>query len=190
MNTIVIAMLALGLSAQAQTRTLTTADGTTYTGITTQRICPDGVYIEYTLPGGGLGVSKVKFNRLSRAQQKQYGFDAATAYDYEAEVAIANENCRQELIQRDQAGKDARRQRDLENEQAYPARMAAIKQLNAAQAALELNFGGPPVGDGHPGNGTGYVSQFAVGGKSSTQTSFMPVTPDLFPNRNITVRSH
>jgi hypothetical protein len=189
MKTIFLALIALGLCAQAQSRTLSTTDGATYTGITTQRIEPDGLYIEYTLPGGGLGMSKIKFDRLSRVQQKQYGFDADAARDYEAEVAQANEDCSQELIHRAQIERDARHDRDLENERAYSARMTAIAQLNAAQSAAFYSSCKSTI-DGH-GGGLSYGTEATTGPGPLTQTSYSSgLSADTFPNRGITTRSH
>jgi hypothetical protein len=189
MKTIVLALIAAGLCAQAQCRTLSTVDGTVYNNITRQRIDPDGVYIEYTLPGGGIGMSKVKYARLSRALQKQFGYDAADAREYEAAVAQANEDCSQDLIQRAQIEREARQQRDRENEAAYPGRMAAIRQLNAAIAARPLYPEGNRASDVPASNGISYGTQFTAGNISS-QTSYSPATPDLFPNRGITSRGH
>ena len=45
---------------------LTTTDGKTYDHISVQRADPDGLYIEYTLPGNGVGSAKVKFTRPVR----------------------------------------------------------------------------------------------------------------------------
>jgi hypothetical protein len=191
MNTIAIALIALSLYTQPQTRTLSTVDGAIYTGITMQRVDPDGLYIEYTLPGGGIGVSKVKFHRLSRAQKKQFGYDANKASDYEEQVAQANQDCSQELMRRYQIEQATRRQRDLENQNAYAGRMAAITQLNAAQAARELSPDSPGADFGRGGMGIGYSPQFTAGGASTTQTTYSAgFSPDPFPNRGVTVRSH
>ena len=45
---------------------LSTTDGKTYDHISVQRADPDGLYIEYTLPGNGVGSAKVKFTRPVR----------------------------------------------------------------------------------------------------------------------------
>src|ERR1700728_2482690 len=98
MKTVVLALLALGFCAQARSTTLSTTDGATYNNVTTQRVDPDGLYIEYTTSGGGLGMSKIKFSRLSSDQQKQFGYDATKARDYELSVAKATEVNRQESL--------------------------------------------------------------------------------------------
>src|SRR5580658_7828567 len=98
-NTLItLAALALCLPAGAQASTISTTDGVTYADIKFERVEPDGLYIEYPLPGGGLGMSKIKFNRLSRAEQKKFGFDSEAAHDYEAEITTANNNAAQELM--------------------------------------------------------------------------------------------
>src|SRR5579862_263584 len=98
MKTMILALIALGLCARAQSISLSTTDGATYNHITAQRVDPDGLYIEYTLPGGGIGMSKVKFSRLSSEQQKQFGYEPAKAHEYESQVAKANEDFRQESL--------------------------------------------------------------------------------------------
>ena len=103
MKTVILALIGLGLCAQARSSNLSTTDGVTYNHITAQRVEPDGLYIEYTLPNGGIGMSKVKFSRLSADQQKQFGYDAAKAKDYEAGVAKANEEFRQQCVRQEQA---------------------------------------------------------------------------------------
>jgi hypothetical protein len=193
MKTILLALLASGLCAQAQSLSLATTDGDTFTGITTQRVDPDGLYIEYTLPGGGLGMSKIKFNRLTRAQQREFNYDAVKARDYEAEVAEANQNCSQELIRRDQIERDTRRQNDLENERAYPGRMVAITQLN--QSLAESFYAQHRINSGNYGTGgitmgSGYYSSQDEGGRITSQINFTPTAGDIFPNRNIVNKLH
>lgn len=181
--------LALCLSAQAGNHTLTTTDGDTYTGITLARVEPDGLYIEYSIPGGGIGMSKVKFDRLNAAQQKQFNYSRSLARDYEAAVTQANDDAAQDLIHRAQVERDAQRQRDLENERAYPSRMVEITRLNAAQAAL---FYRTTAAEHVPTSSLIYGTDFTAGHPTS-QTSYAPATPDIFPNRNVntvTTKTH
>ena len=189
MKKIIIGFIALALcvQAKAQENMLTTTDGTTYTGITLARVEPDGLYIEYTPSGGGFGMSKVKFSRLTRAQQKLYGFNKEAARDYEAAVAQANTDMAQDLIHRHDVERETRRQRDLENERAYPARMAEIWRVNAAQAAA---FYSTTIAEKSPTTSLVIGAEF-TSGHTTTQTSYSSESgADIFPNRGITTKSH
>lgn len=185
---IAISTFAICAAAQAQYARLTTADGDTYTGITYQRVDPDGLYIEYKLPGGGLGMSKIKCGRLPDALQKQYGFTVAAARGYEAAVAQANDDLAKDLTRRYEAERAARARRDAENANAYPARMAQIARINAEQAAaFYRSLSGGITTDGRPNTSSfqsGYYADFAAG-HTSTQTSFSPATPDVSLNREM-----
>src|SRR5580704_11549440 len=139
MKSVVLLLIGLGLCAQAKSASLSIADGTAYNNITMQRVDPDGLYIEYTLPGGGIGMSKIKFSHLSSDQQKQFGYDANKARDYETQVAKANEDYRQDCIRREQAAlaqkAEQRTQADRE-ERVFNDRIMAMAQLKAAEADL------------------------------------------------------
>ncbi|MDB6021290.1 MAG: hypothetical protein JWQ04_1147 [Pedosphaera sp.] len=186
LKNIIIAVLGLGLCLQARAENLSTTDGITYNDIKSQRTDPDGLYIEYTLPGGGLGMAKVKFSRLSQDQQKQYGYDAAKAKDYEARVAKANEDFRQESIRWDQtaqAQRAARQAQDLEMEKIINDRVIAMTQLNQGQAGPANNLGG---GDYGWSTGGGLIGIPVSGQVPRAKTEFAPVvTPVPFPRLNI-----
>jgi hypothetical protein len=184
---ITLGALALCLPAQAQSVSLSTTDGDTYTGITFERVEPDGLYIEYSLPGGGFGMSKVKFSRLSRPLQRQFGFDKSKARDYEDAIAQANTSASQDLINRYQAERDARNKRDAENESAYIGRMAEITRINIAVATAFLHTDPPP---NNPSSHLDYGAQFSSG-RTTTQTEYATgPTGDLFPGRGTTIKSH
>lgn len=146
MKNIIIAVIGLGVCLQAGATSITTTDGKTYNDITSQRVDPDGVYIEYTLAGGGIGMSKVKFARLSEDQQKQYGYNAANAAAYTTAVAKANEDFRQESIRFDQlaaAQRATRQAQEAEMEKVMTDRMIAMAQIKQQQAAQPVSdFGG------------------------------------------------
>ena len=183
---ITLAALALCVQARAQDNTLSTTDGISYTGITLKRIEPDGMYIEYTIPGGGIGMSKIKFERLSGAIRSQFGYSETAAHDYEASVAQANATVAQELNQRYEIERNARHQRESENERAYAGRMAEITRLNQAQAAAF--YRNATIDWKQPGSFE--LSSGFTAGRSSTQTSYTPPALDLFPNRGVTIKSH
>lgn len=76
---------------------ITTRDGTTYKGVTVQKVDADGLRIGYTPAGGGIGATKLKFENLLESVQKQYGYDPQRAATYEEEQAKlrADETSRQ-----------------------------------------------------------------------------------------------
>ena len=183
---ITFAALALCFAARAQDNTLSTTDGVAYRGISFQRVEPDGIYIEYAIPGGGMGMSKIKFDRLPRNVQKQFGYNKDTARDYEAQVAQANQDAANELNQRYETRQAARRQRDQENQNAYAGRMAEMSRINAAQAAA---FYRSMTSNPQSERSIEYGTQGTTG-HVSTQTTFTTLTPDIFPNRGTTIKSH
>lgn len=147
MKKAVFGLIALGFCASLNAESLSTTDGATYDNITMKRADPDGLYIEYKLSGGGTGMSKVKFNRLSAEQQKQCGFDAGKAKDFESKVAKATDDLRQESTRLEQAAqvqRAARQARELEEERIQNDRLQAAAQL--AQAQGNNNGGGSFVG--------------------------------------------
>lgn len=186
MKTALIAILGLGLCVQARCSSLSTTDGATYNNITMQRVDPDGLYIEYTTTGGGIGMSKVKFTRLSSNLQKEYGYDPAKAQQYEAGVAKANDDFRQESIRVAQLENSARQARDAENEKVAEERTIAMIQSQAAQAA---GYGYPMGGGAYDwsslGGGYGAVAIPQVGRMPRDGTTYAPVVrPIPFPQIN------
>lgn len=189
-----MALIGLGLCAQARSTSVTTTDGATYYNVTAEHVYPDGLILEYTIPGGGIGMSKVKFGRLSADQQKQYGYDPAKARDYEAQVAKAQEEYRQECIKRDEAAKSQRAndmvQQD-QRERMINDRIDALTRLEQAEARLAEvapNYGGDNFGSGWGwgGDGFGLVALPNVGRAPRARTDFAPVvTPVPFPTVNV-----
>ena len=190
MKKIVFALIVAGVCAQARSTSLATTDGTTYNNITEERVDPDGLYIEYTLPNGGVGMSKVKFSRLSRDEQKQFGFDAGKAKDYEAKVAKANEDFRQECLHAEQAAQTqivARQTRADQEEKTFNDRLIALAQLKAAEADLARATANANAGGYGWSGGDGFAVQTLRHPVSGT--TFAPVvTPIPLPAR-ATVRS-
>ena len=66
---------------------ITTRDGTTYRGVTVQKVDPDGLVIEYMPAGGGIGVAKLKYENLPDDLQNQYRYNPDKAAAYEAQQA-------------------------------------------------------------------------------------------------------
>lgn len=184
-TTYIVTLIALGLCAESKGGSLSTVDGTTYNNITEQRVDPDGLYIQYSLPAGGLGMSKIKFSRLSADQQKQFGYNAEKARNYEAQVAKANEDFRQECIRRQEAVQaqeaDQRKHADQE-ERVANDRIIALAQLKEAEADLARTTGNNGGYGYYDGDGLFAIPQ--VGRRITPRTDYAPVVPPIpFPSR-------
>ena len=185
----VLAIIGLGLCVQARSENLSTKDGATYNNITAQRVDPDGLYIEYTPAGGGVGASKVKFSRLSSDEQKQYGYDPDKAKDFEAKVAKATEDFRQDCIRREQTAQTQRtsdQELDDQRDKALTDRITAMAHLKEAEAELARATGGSENG-GYGWGGGEYpvVAIPEIGRAPRARTDYAPVvTPVPFPRLN------
>lgn len=160
MKKMVLALVGVAFLAQAGAESLSTMDGVTYDNITAKRADPDGLYIEYTPAGGGIGMSKIKFSRLSADQQKQFGYDATKARDYENREAKAMDDWRQDLIRQEQVAKTERQAeeaREDRQDQASTERMVAMAQLTEAQADLARAQNGADYGS-YGGGGYGAIA--------------------------------
>ncbi len=191
--------LGLGLCLQAQGLILFTTDNHSYENVTTVRPDPDGLYIEYNLPGGGMGMAKIKYTRLTEELQKKYGYDPDKAREFETKVAKATEDWRQEAIRQEQAAQErikAREAREDEQEKVANERILAMAQLKQAEAELARATGGyyssgggysgwggygvialPDIGNAFPTAFAGApfgTSQFAVGVPQIRTDTFFP----------------
>ena len=82
-------MAAIKNSAPDEIRTL---DGTTYKSVRVVKVLPDGIVINYTLNGGGMGMAKIKFENLSDNLRKRYtAFSPSDNHDL-SETAIKDFN--------------------------------------------------------------------------------------------------
>ncbi len=172
MKTVILALIGLGICVHASADySIFTMDGVAYKNITSLRADPDGILIEYNLPRGGLGISKVKFSRLTPEHQQRFGYDAAKAKDFEAKVVKANEDLRQECIRWDQSAKAyqvADQARQDQAEKNATDRILAMAQLKQAEAELaratEGGGGGGYGGYGGGGYGGGGYGGGGYGG--------------------------
>jgi hypothetical protein len=174
MKTLIMGVIVAGLCIQGRAASLSTTDGRTYENITMQRADPDGLYIEYTLPGGGLGMSKVKFTRLTADQQKQYGYDATKAKEFEAGVAKANQEYRDESMKLEKAAQEhratlaAEEQNETKTEAEYMMAQAQLKmaeaQLARAKSGAEESAGMDNYGGGYGWAGGAVIAGPGVGG--------------------------
>lgn len=66
---------------------LTTLDGKTYEQVSVQKVQPDGLLVEFNLPGGGFGTAKLKFRNLPETVRERYSYDPRQAEAFEAAQA-------------------------------------------------------------------------------------------------------
>lgn len=148
---ILLAALAASPVLATTPSSLQTTDGTTYNHISNLRADPDGLYIEYIIPGGGFGSAKVKFGRLSTDLQKQYGYDSDAAKKFE------DDNYKASVAYRAWAD-----QQDAIHQKAM-ADMAARdfqEEIILAQRPPMLPVVDQPAGDS---SGSGYLDSYAGG---------------------------
>lgn len=192
MKTTILALLALGLCAPVfAADSLVTTDGTHYDNITYQRVDPDGLYIEYKIPWKGIGMAKVKFNRLTEDQRKEFGIDPARAKDFEAQVAKANEEWRANAQKSEQQALTLRATREaqaIEQESATTQRILAMAQLKQAEADLARAAGGGGNGGyGYDSGGWVGVALPTFNNRPVSDRTFAPiVTPVPFPQQHTT----
>jgi hypothetical protein len=173
--------LSLGVAAQASAESLSTADGVTYNNITTKRVDPDGVYIEYTPDGGGVGMSKVKFSRLNDDQRKEYGYDEAKAREYAAQYAKGMEQWLADAAKMEQESRArvaAQEAQAVQAETLENQHILALAQLKQAEAELaRATAGNENYGGYYGGLGDGgfAVAIPQTGRVTPPETRFAPI---------------
>ncbi|HEX3800997.1 MAG TPA: hypothetical protein VH413_20065 [Verrucomicrobiae bacterium] len=146
------ALMTFVISAGAEIpATIITTDGVTYNGVSLIRVEPDGYLVNYEPIRNGIGVAKIKFSRLSVDQQKAAGYDPQKAREYENGAAKASEDWRLENARMEQAAKaemQSRDERDARDAQMEIQRLAALAQLDEAEANLaRVQTGGESGGN-------------------------------------------
>ena len=126
----------------AETNSITTRDGKTYTNAVIQRADPNGIVIEYVPQPGSVGIAKLKFANLSDELQKRYNYNAANALIFEqnhaAGIARRQEEIEQGEIEKRQVH-EANLQRRAEEE---AAALEARREEEAANAAAQAQTDG------------------------------------------------
>jgi hypothetical protein len=137
-----VVALATALDA-AETDSITTRNGITYTNAVIQRADPDGVVVEYTPQPGSFGIAKLKFANLPDELRKRYNYNATDAVTFEQNQAAGIAR-RQEEIARGEIEKQRRNdelaQQRAEAEAALEARLQEQAAMDAAQ--MEGWYGG------------------------------------------------
>lgn len=162
---------------------VTTTDGQTYDHIISQRVEPDGLYIEYAPGGSGVGSAKVKFTRLPAALRWQYGYNADAAQQFAAGNATANQDFVAWEANQDAIRQNAQAAAAAENfayQQVVAQQMAAMSvtpQSTVGHATYSFGFWGSTGTVAQHGNsrlsGTTYNGTMP-GGTLFTPVSFEP----------------
>jgi hypothetical protein len=137
-----VGVVALGAAlGAAETDSITTRDGITYTNAVIQRADPNGLVIEYAPRPGSVGIAKLKFANLPDELRRRYNYNATDALIFEQNHAAGIAR-RQEQIERGEIEKqrqyDVLVQKRAEKDAALEAKM----QEAAAMAAAQMDMGG------------------------------------------------
>lgn len=131
---------------------ITTLDGTTYKGVTVQKIDPDGLTIAYAPATGGIGAAKIKFKNLSEDLQRQFNYNPENAATYETQqakglVALNAQRQREEkaakLAVAQQAREDAleqQRKEELERQRQAAPKPMTEQEKKQAQKEIEATW--------------------------------------------------
>ena len=174
----------------AETNSITTRDGTTYTNAVIQRADPNGLVIEYAPRPGSVGIAKLKFANLPDDLQKRDNYNATNALVFEQNHAAGIARRQQEIEQGEiekQRQYEALLQRRAEEE---AAALDAKRQQDAANAAVQT----PPedwYGDWYSGGRRrrepGQDFRLPPTGRVGVEPS--PVAPRQLPARSAPGRS-
>ena len=80
------------------TNEITTTDGVTYKSVVISKIQPNGLVVEFSQQGGGIGMATLKFEILSPDLQQKYGYDPQRAVVYQTQQAVAQGQLRREML--------------------------------------------------------------------------------------------
>ncbi len=125
----------------AETDSITTRSGITYTNAVIQRADPDGVVIEYAPQPGSIGIAKLKFANLSDELRKRYNYNATDAVTFEQNQAAGIARRQEEIAQ----GEIEKKRRDdelLQQRAEAEAALEAKRQEAAAMAAAQMEMEG------------------------------------------------
>ncbi len=154
----------------AETNSITTRDGITYTNAVIQRADPNGIVIEYVPRPGSVGIAKLKFANLPDDLQKRYNYNATDAQIFEqnhaAGIARRQEEIEQGEIEKRRLNEEALQRRAEEE----AAELEAKRQEEAANAVAPTQ---PEVW---------YDDWYSTGGRRQPGQNFR-VPPATIPDR-------
>ena len=187
---IIAGVVALGVTlVAAETNSITTRDGITYTNAVIQRADPNGIVIEYAPRPGSVGIAKLKFANLPDELQKRYNYSATNALLFEQNHAAGIARRQQEIDQGEIEKKrlhDALLQRRAEEEAAALEAKRQQDAANAAQTPMQEGYGDGYSAGGRrrqPGQDFRVLPTDRVGVEPS------PVAPRQLPARSSPGRS-
>ena len=181
---------AVALSAildAAETNSITTRDGITYTNAVIQRVDPNGIVIEYAPRPKSVGIAKLKFANLPDELQRRYNYNPTNALIFEqnhaAGIARRQAEIEQGEIEKRQMQEALLQRRAEEEAEALEAK----RQEDAANAAAQMQTE-VGSGDWYPGNGRRQPGQdFRV--PPSTIPDRIGIQPSPIAPRQLPARS-
>src|SRR5215213_86038 len=122
----------------AETNSITTRDGITYTNAVIQRADPNGIVIEYVPRPGSVGIAKLKFANLPDELQRRYNYNATNAVIFEQNHAAGIAR-RQEEIEQGEIEKRRLHEANLQlRAEEEAAGLEAKRQEDAANAVVPI----------------------------------------------------
>jgi hypothetical protein len=97
------------------TNAITTTDGVTYKSVGILKAEPDGLVVEHSVQGGGIGVAKLRFENLSADLQQRYGYDIEKAAAYRTGQGEMQAQLRLELQAQQEQVWAAEKAREIDN---------------------------------------------------------------------------
>jgi hypothetical protein len=116
-----------------------TRTGDVYKYFRIERHDASGLTISYSMPGGGLGITKLSFDNLSDALQKKYGYDPQQAALYREEEKQAAADWGAKMEADEKYGAIIRAQREKEEADAAAVEAAAKAAAIEKEKQDELN---------------------------------------------------
>jgi hypothetical protein len=135
-----VVVLGTALGA-AETDSITTRNGITYTNAVIQRADPDGVVVEYAPQPGSVGIAKLKFANLPDELRKRYNYNATDAATFEQNQAAGIAR-REEQIAKAEIEKQRRHDELVQQRAEQEAALEAKMQEAVAMAAAPMEMGG------------------------------------------------
>lgn len=168
----------------AETNSITTRDGITYTNAVIQRADPNGIVIEYAPRPGSVGIAKLKFANLPDELQKRYNYNATNAVIFEQNHAAGIARREKEIEQGEIEKRrlyEATLQRRAEEE---AAALEAKRQQDAADAAAQQQQADGGYGDWYGGRRRQPGQDFRVPPTGQIGVEPAPVAPRQLPARS------
>ena len=131
------------------TNDIRTTDGVTYKSVCILKVMPDGLLVEHSQQGGGVGMAKLKFENLSADLQQRYGYDAQKAAAHRTQEAAMQAQLSREFQKQGEQERSLARAREednfkgraeidrLENERRRAEAARAQAEAELARAAKE-----------------------------------------------------